>query len=73
MDCARTKVHSVGVKDFSNLIGQIASLKVDLCFWEDAAEDVAGLRDSQVDIQYLRYTLAGLVFSIYSRGGQFNY
>ena len=50
MDCARTKVHSVGVKDFSNLIGQIASLKVDLCFWEDAAEDVAGLRDSQVDI-----------------------
>ena len=32
VDCAGTKVHSVGAKDFSNLIGQIASLKADLCF-----------------------------------------
>jgi len=46
VDCARTKVHSVGVKDFSNVISQIASLKADLCFWEDAAEDAASLRDS---------------------------
>ena len=45
MDYARTKVYSVGVKGFSNLIGQVASLKVDLCSWEDAAEDAAGLRD----------------------------
>ena len=51
MDCARTKAHSVGVKDFSDLIGQIASLKVDLCFWEDAVEDAAGLRDSCVKLK----------------------
>ena len=47
VDCARTKAHSVGVKDFSNPIGQIASLNVDLCFWEDAAENAASLRDSR--------------------------
>ena len=48
VDCARTKVHSVSVKDSSNLISQIASLKVDLCFWEDVAEDAAGLRDAEL-------------------------
>ena len=46
MDCVCTKVHSVGIKGFSNLIGQIALLKVDLCFWEDVAEDAASLRDT---------------------------
>ncbi len=52
MDCARTKAHSVGVKDFGNLIGQIALLKADLCFWEDAAEDAAGLRDTVVILDF---------------------
>ena len=51
VDCARTKVHSVSIADSSNLISQIASLKVDLCFWEDAAEDAAGPRDSLRDFR----------------------